>query len=193
LRAGGIMQRREFITGLGGGLGLSLGIALAAWPLAIRAREADSTRINGAFEKIKRDYGKLIHPSETARADYISRLTRLREQAVRRNRGEWKAIDAEIKQHPAPSDTDSKTLTALRVGDWESPRHDYRYRSDGTWIMLPDEEGATNGSWRIEGNQYFDGAAVEAPKIEQYTIILLTKRDFVFMDNEAVYYEKREK
>jgi hypothetical protein len=183
------MRRREFITVLGGGLG----IVLAAWPLAIVAREADNARIGGPFDKIKREYGKLSHPSETARADYITRLTRLREQAVRRNRREWKAIDAKIKQHPALSDTDSKTLTALLIGDWESPRHDYRFRTDGTLIMLPDEEGATNSAWRIEGNQYFDGAAVEAPKMEQYTIILLTKRDFVFMDNEAVFYETREK
>jgi hypothetical protein len=182
------MQRRELTTGLGAGLG----IALAAWPFAIVAREANNARISEAFERIKRDYGRLSHPGEAARADYITRLTRLREQAVRRNRGEWTAIDAEIKLHPAPPDSDSKTLTALRIGDWESPRHDYRYRPDGTWIMLPDEEGATNGTWRIEGNQYFDGAAVEAPKIDQYTIILLTKRDFVFMDNEAVYYETRE-
>ena len=155
------MRRREFITGLGAGLG----IALAAWPSAIRAREADSTGISGALEKIKRDYAKLSHPSEAERVDYITRLARLREQAVRRNRGEWTAIDDEIKLHPAPPDSDSKTLTALRVGDWESPRHDYRYRADGTWTMLPEEEGVTHGTWRIERNQYFDGATMEAPKM----------------------------
>jgi hypothetical protein len=141
------MRRREFITGLAGGLVA----ALAAWPSAIVARDADNARISRAFENIKRDYGKLPHPSEAARAEFITRLARLREQAVRRNRGEWTAIDAEIKQHPAPPDADGKILTALRVGDWESPRHDYRYRPDGTWIMLPDEEGATNGTWRIAG------------------------------------------
>jgi hypothetical protein len=39
------------------------------------------------------------------------------------------------------------------VGEWQSPRHTYLYRSDGTWTILPekiDSYQATNGRWRTE-------------------------------------------
>jgi hypothetical protein len=97
--------------------------------------------------------------------------------------------DAEIKQHPAPND--GKALSMLLVGKWESPRHDHLYRADGTWTMLPVEPDITHGTWRIEGNQYFDTAAIEPPQTSQYTIILISKRDFVFTDQEIVFYETR--
>ena len=102
-------------------------------------------------------------------------------------------VDAEIKQHPAPKDSDSKAFTALRVGQWESPRHDYLYRADGTWTMLPAEPDITHGTWRIDGNQYFETAATDPPLASQYTIILISKRDFVFTDNDVVFYETRSK
>ena len=73
------------------------------------------------------------------------------------------------------------------------PRHDYLYRADGTWTMLPAEEGATHGQWRIEGNQYIDTAATDPPLTSQYTVILITKKDFVFADEEIVFYETRSK
>jgi len=49
--------------------------------------------------------------------------------------------------------SDSKALSARLVGKWESPRHDYLYRADGTWTMLPVEPDIAHGTWRIEGNQ----------------------------------------
>jgi hypothetical protein len=127
-----------------------------------------------ALEEIKRDYGKISQPSEAARADYITRLVRLREEAVRRNTDALQAIDAEIKQRPAP--VVSKALSSRLVGKWESPRHDYLYRADGTWTMLPEDPNTLHGTWRIEGNQYFDTAAVDPPETSQYTIILISSR-----------------
>ena len=88
----------------------------------------------------------------------------------------WQAIDAEIKEHPAPKDSDSKALSRLILGKWESPRHDYLYRADGTWTMLPADPDTTHGTWRIDGNQYFDTAATDPPQTSQYTIILISSR-----------------
>ena len=41
------------------------------------------------------------------------------------------------------------------------------------------------------GNQYFDTAATDPPQTSQYTIILISSRDFVFADQEGVFLEVR--
>jgi len=129
--------------------------------------------------------------AEAARSHYVTRLVRMRETFARLETDDWQAIDAEIKRHPAPPDSDAKALSRLLVGEWQSPRHDYLYRADGTWAMLPAEEGSPNGHWRIGGNQYFNKPATDQALEEQFTIILLTATDFVFADKENVFYEKR--
>jgi hypothetical protein len=176
------MNRRGFICLIGG---------LAAWPNAARAQQKSSSQYFQTLGEMKRAYGKIAHPGEAARAAYIIRLIRLREKAARVKSDAWQAIDAEIKRHPAPTDSDSVALSSLRVGEWESPRHEYLYRADGSWTMTPVEPAATRGTWRIEGNRYFETVATEPPRGFQYTIVLMTKRDFVFTDGEIVFYETR--
>jgi len=114
----------------------------------------------------------------------------LREQATRLKSETWQAIDAEIKEHPAPKDSDSKALSRLILGKWESPRHDYLYRADGTWTMLPADPDTTHGTWRIDGNQYFDTAATDPPH-EPIHHHLDQQPDFVFADQEDVFHEVR--
>jgi hypothetical protein len=179
------IRRRDFVKVLAG--------ALAVRPLAARARQPGQDRYLHALQQAKRDYDKLSNPSEAARSDYIIRLVRLRQQAAKQKTDEWQAIDAEMKRHPSPSDADNKKFASFRVGEWETPRHDLLFRPDGTWTMLPAEEGVTQGQWRIEGNQYFETFATEPPETHQYTIILMTKQDFVFTDDEIVFYETRSK
>jgi hypothetical protein len=174
--------RRHFMALLGGA---------TAWPLTAQAQQPAGARYLRTLEEIKRNYAKIARPTEAARADYITRLIRLRQQAARRKTDAWQAIDAEIKRHPAPADADGKDLSKLLVGEWQSPRHEYLYRADGTWTMLPVDPGTTHGAWRIEGNQYFNTAAFEPPDTRQYTIILISRRDFVFTDSEIVFYETR--
>jgi hypothetical protein len=46
---------------------------------------------------------------------------------------------------------DDATLSQLLVGAWHGHRHDTEYRTDGTWIMDPPDEGDNSrGKWRIE-------------------------------------------
>ena len=41
-------------------------------------------------------------------------------------------------------------LTRRMVGDWQSPRHAYRYSADGTWKMEPNmADVTTSGRWTI--------------------------------------------
>lgn len=175
-------MRRRDVIGL-------LAAAAGAWPFAAGAQQPSPTA--SALAKAKLDYGKIAHPSETDRVRYITLLVRLRDKAAAAKTDDWQAVDAEIKQHPAPQDSDGKAFAALRVGEWDSPRHNYRYRADGSWTMLPEEEGITHGTWRMEGNQSFETVATDPPQTFQYTIILITKKDFVSTDQTYVFYETR--
>ena len=177
------MRRREFLAIAGG--------AAATWSLTAYAQQPDGMPYVSALQKAKRDYEKVPHPSEAARSDYITRLIRMREKAARLKTDEWQPIDAEIKRHPAPPG--STSFSNLLVGKWRSPRHDYLFRADGTWTILPAEEDgvqSTHGRWRIEGNQFFHIVAVQPPE-SQYTIILITRTDFVFSDQTHVFYATR--
>ena len=101
----GYMRRRDFNTFFVG--------AVAVWPFAIRAQRPDRMQYVGALKEAKRDYEKISHPNEAARSDYITRLVRMREKAVRPRTDEWQAIDTEINRHPAPNNSHSKIFSSL--------------------------------------------------------------------------------
>lgn len=121
--------------------------------------------------------------AEADRQQYIETLIRLRDKY--KETADWQAVDAEVRRHPAPADVN---FSPLRVGKWESPRHEYLFRKDGTWVMLPEEKDATNGKWRIEGNHYID---TNVGGTNTYTIILLNKKHCIYADKDLVYYETR--
>lgn len=138
----------------------------------------------------KNRFTQLQHPTEADRQDYILSLTKLRSRFADQGQSEaCSAVDAEVLGYPAPENTGG--YSKIMVGQWCSPRHEYVYRADGTWSMLPEETGITHGRWRIEGNKFFSSAEVDPEITRAYTIILLTDDDFVFTDGEAVFYETR--
>jgi|GEM_PF-6645752 len=126
------------------------------------------------------------------RSEYLDRLVELRERYVAdlRNADAF-AVDAEVVKYPLPPNVDGKALSALRVGKRRSPRHDYLYRSDGTWTMIPIVNGITQGHWSIVENHYFDWVPAASSWKPVYTIILLDSKYFVFAAGKDVFYEKR--
>ena len=138
----------------------------------------------------RKQFAQLPNPTEADRQAHISALAKLRMAFADENSSDdCFAVDAEISRHPAPEN--SETYRKLMVGQWSSPRHEYVYREDGTWSMLPEEEGITHGRWRIEGNQFFTSVASEPKETSRYTILLLTKDDFLLTDGSTVFYMQR--
>jgi hypothetical protein len=138
-----------------------------------------------------------IDSHEAKRDKYIMELAALHWHLVRHDLPGIDAVDFEINRHPMPATADSKKLTKLRVGTWQSPRHDYLYRADGTWTMDPDAgiPDSTHGTWSIHGNQYTDAFTGAVPaETTTYTIILLTDSTFIFAEpgTAGAYYEQRE-
>jgi hypothetical protein len=166
---------------------LAVMFGLAA--LICRADDAspELKAIEGRYSQVHFDQ------NEALREKYIMELAVLRWRLARQDKPGWEAVDAEIERHPAPADSDGKMLTQKRIGWWHSPRHDYLYRADGTWVMDdPNDPEATRGTWSIRGNRYLDTATGES-KIPTYTIILLDADNFIFTEpgSLSLYFEKR--
>ena len=121
----------------------------------------------------------LRHPGENERVAYVTRLVRLRETYTRKDAEIMFAIDAEIVRHPMPAGADARLLAKRLIGRWQSPRHPYFYHADGTWASDDNTPKDTGGTWRIEGNRFFQNYRVLSPSRGE-TIILLTDKDFVY-------------
>lgn len=127
--------------------------------------------------------------SEVARSAFVGALAELLNHEVAEHMlhgghdAQALAIDAELKKYPFPKDSDSKALTTLRVGQWQSPRHTYIFRENGTWRFAP-EDGDASGTWKIKGNQYFESDRA-------YTLLVLNQKYCVYTDGQAMFFEYR--
>jgi len=68
-----------------------------------------------------------------------------------------------------PRNADSRMLWQLLVGEWQSPRHTYVFRSDGTYGIW----GEQREKWRVEGNEYIND-------VSRGPIILLDRNYFIY-------------
>ena len=83
------------------------------------------------------------------------------------------------KTGAAVSQTDQE-LRKLMVGKWTTGRHEYIYRSDGTWRMLPTDISTTHGKWRIENHQLIQETGAR-------TFIEVTPKQLVLRNNDGPY------
>jgi|ERR1041385_2194993 hypothetical protein len=160
-----------------------IAILVAATMLAASAAEEPSELVQA-----RQKFQARKNPSDADRVRYITRLVRLRESLTRADAKLMFMIDAEIVRHPMPRTADARMLAKRLIGRWQSPRHPYFYHAGGTWASDDDTSQGTGGTWRIEGNQFFQNYRVKPPSYGE-TIILLTDTDFVY--GSAPYYLRR--
>jgi hypothetical protein len=163
-----------------------MAVVLAAILVAISATAEEPKELRDA----RREFESLKHPTEADRVRYVTRLVRFRESFTRADIAAINGIDAEIVRHPMPVTADSRQLSKRLVGRWQSPRRPYFYHADGTWAANEDTLEDTRGTWRIEGNQFFQNYRGERPA-QGETIILLADTDFVYGNGSTPYYLRR--
>lgn len=150
-------------------------------------RASPETAETPEFEAAKQEYEQ-SPPDESARSAYVTKLAKIRERQIQNY---WKTgdknfdsateINEELRKHPAPANSDSKKLSQLLVGKWQSPRRVYIFRANGKWGS---EDGPVNSNWRINGNQLIkDGS--------RGGIILLSSDYFIYAEKDAVFFHAR--
>ena len=151
----------------------------------VTAQTADKQDLEAA----KQQFEQSSH-DEAARVTYVTKLAQIADRFVseyrsgRRNDELMSAINSELQKHPAPKNIDSKKLSQLLVGKWESPRRTYLFRANGKW---GNEDGPVDGSWRIQGNQLIEDGS-------RRTIILLNDKYFIYSGgHDAVFFHSRVK
>ncbi|MGZ4965519.1 MAG: hypothetical protein ACXWC8_23445 [Limisphaerales bacterium] len=154
----------------------SVSAAAAAEPLGLR--------------DAKREFKSIKYPTEVDRVRYVTRLVRLRESFTRKDFEIMSAIDAEVIRHPMPKVAAAQSLSKRLIGRWQSPRRAYFYHANGTWASDEDTPQNIDGTWRIEGNRFFQNYRGEGPDRGE-KIILLTATDFVYGTKRAPLYLRR--
>jgi hypothetical protein len=141
------------------------------------------------FDAAKQEYEQSSH-DEAARVTYVTKLAEIADRLIseyrrsgQRNDELMTAINSELQKHPAPN-SDSKKLSQLLVGKWQSPRHTYVFLANGKTGL---EDEPMSGSWRIQGNQLIEDGS-------RGTIILLNRDYFIYSGgHDAVFFHSRVK
>ena len=71
-------------------------------------------------------------------------------------------------------------LRKLVVGKWTTGRHEYDYKADGTWRMLPFDISTTKGTWRIEKHRLIESG-------DARTIMEASRRQIVLKNDQGTY------
>jgi hypothetical protein len=145
------------------------------------------------FEAAKQKYEQSSR-DESARVTYVTKLAQIADRLVSQYRGSGQrndklmtAINSELQKHPTPKDIDSKKLSQLLVGRWESPRRTYVFRANGKWGS---EDGPVDTNWRVQGNQIVWG---EGKTASRSTIVLLNSEYLIYSEKDAVFFHSRVK
>jgi tetratricopeptide (TPR) repeat protein len=124
----------------------------------------------------KAEYEHSSH-DEAARIRYVTKLADIYKAELG---SALAAVDVEheLRKHPMPRNVDSRKLTQLVIGNWDSPRHTYVFRADGTYGVSDEQRD----KWRIDGNEYIDD-------VSRGPIILLDRNYFIYAEGQgaAVY------
>ena len=80
-------------------------------------------------------------------------------------------------------------LRKLMVGKWTTGRHEYLYRADGTWRMLPADLSTTNGKWKIQNRQLIEEIKSENrfESTGARTFIEVTPKQLVLRNEDGPY------
>jgi hypothetical protein len=139
------------------------------------------------LEAAKQQFEQSSH-DETARVRYVTKLADMSAQLTPKilhnpdvdakvaYANQAGAIEQELRKHPMPRNVDSRKLSQLLVGEWQSPRHTYVFRADGTYGMMDTDQ---REKWRIEGNEYIDD-------VSRGPIILLDRNYFIYACGQGV-------
>ena len=143
------------------------------------------------LEAARKEYQASSH-DEPARSRYVTKLAQIRERQLKEY---WKGeqspeyekvvgdVNSELQKHPAPATADSKKLSRLLVGSWQSPRRVYIFRANG---KSGSKDSSVSNSWRIKGNQLIEDGS-------RGTIILIDHDYFIYSEKEAVFFHLRVK
>jgi hypothetical protein len=146
----------------------------------------EETSDDPGLKAAKAEYQSSSH-DETARVRYVTKLANMSAQLTPKilhnpdvdakvaYANQAGAIEEELRKHPMPRNVDSRKLSQLLIGEWESPRHTYVFRADGTYGVADEQRD----KWRIDGNEYIDD-------VSRGPIVLLDHNYFIYACGQGV-------
>ncbi len=153
-----------------------------------RSQPGEETAEDVGLNAARAEYEHSSH-DEAARVQYVTKLAEIYYQFLKhysatgdKSADYVSVVFNELKTHPMPRNVDPRKLRQLLIGEWNSPRHTYVFRADGTY-GISDEQ---RDKWRIQGNQLIEDGS-------RGTIILLDAYYFIYSKGESVFFHSRVK